>query len=308
MGNISSNGLPARSHRGDESQLFEDALREPIGDPQAQSGNKDQVTNKVYSDEKKHETRAFHHPFLEKDWITEEEWKLLDNYRKEDMQVAVIYLRFWELTINHKSLELLLHLRPREGRTSDIDLLILKDKKVKEHIELSHFGRKSWRNVESRLNPTIESLAIAAQESNIEIAKDFQSHYIQNGGICNDYLIEACKKWKWNLHYCPHRIYKMTRTERKQLFKLLKRIVRHALREPRNMEMEYVYAQRVDYTIIHYPSRFFLQSSSNLLSPLLLDRPPPFRHPLSLVRRRYVTAPCRCSNFMMADDLTGYKI
>lgn len=234
--------------------------------------NKEETYN-TYSNRKQHESDVFHHPFLERHWLTEEEWKLLDNYRKEKIQLGVIYWWLWNLIIQHKSLKLFARFRPLEGDTIDNDILIFKDGKAKDQIELSHFGRKSWRNVEHRLQPTTRAL----YTSNTPIAPDFDRHYIQNGGICNNYLIEGCKEWGWNLHHCPHRIHEMTRHERRQLFKLLKRVVSHALREPRtHPKEEHVYAQDYDNQYFNNHPSNPISTLTNLPFPfLLLDRPPP---------------------------------
>lgn len=169
--------------------------------------------------------------------LSDEEWRKLNNYEKERIQLGYINKLIMEEVQKHPNIEVQVHFRTKKGRTTDADTILLKDGKVKDQVELAHLWYESFRNVSYALNPRRQALLECPQ---VEISESFKSWYIQNGGRYDPYLLKACKDHSWSLHRFPL-IYHMTRRDHKRMKWLIHQIFIHAISEPR----EYVYDRDV---------------------------------------------------------------
>jgi len=161
-------------------------------------------------------------------------WGQLNNYAKERLQFNFISTLIMEEATKHPNIEVRLHYRTRKRKTTDADILLLKDGKVRCQIELGHLWPTTFKNVDYALNPRREALLECRK---LRTADSFKSYYIQNGGRNNAYLHNACKQNGWTL-YCFPLIPHMTRSDIRNIKKAIHQIFTHADSE------QYVYDKK----------------------------------------------------------------
>ena len=131
----------------------------------------------------------------------------------------------------HPDVTVLVHYRTREGRTTDADIILVKDGEVEDQIELGHLWYGSFKNVSYALNPRRQALLDC---SSVEISESFKLWYIQNGGRYDPYLRKACRDNNWNLIRLPL-IHHMTRKHRRLLEKVIHQIFIHTISEQQHV-------------------------------------------------------------------------
>lgn len=158
---------------------------------------------------------------------TVDEWRGRSNFEKERIQMTCIHQIVQAEAEKHPDVTVLVHFRTREGRTTDADIILVKDGKVKDQIELGHLWYGSFKNVSYALNPRRRALL---ECPSVEISESFKSWYIQNGGRYDPYLRKACSDNNWNLIRLPL-IHHMTRKHRRLLEKAIHQIFIHTISE-----------------------------------------------------------------------------
>jgi len=141
----------------------------------------------------------------------------------------------------HPHIEVRTHFRTKQGKTTDADIILLKNGVVKCQVEIGNLWVDSFKNVTYALNPRRQALLNC---SKVEVAESFKSYYIQNGGRYDHYLRDACTENGWILFRLPF-IYHMRRDDIRAIKRAIHHIFIHA-----ETEQEHVYdsvaSRRID--------------------------------------------------------------
>jgi len=163
---------------------------------------------------------------------SDQQWRQLNNFAKEREQFNFLMPLILEESKLHPHIEVRTHFRTKQGRTTDADIILLKDGVVKCQIELGNLWVDSFKNVTYALNPRRQALLGC---SKVEIDDSFKSYYIQNGGRYDHYLRDACTENGWILFRLPP-IYHMRRDDIRAIKRAIHHIFIHA-----EAETQYVY-------------------------------------------------------------------
>jgi len=163
--------------------------------------------------------------------LIDKKWRSLSNFEKERVQMAYINQIVQAEAEKHPDIAVFVHFRTKERRTTDADIILVKDGKVKDQIELGHLWYGSFKNVSYALNPRRQALLKCPS---VEISESFKSWYIQNGGRYDPYLRKACSGHNWNLIRLPL-IHHMTRKHRRLLEKVIHQIFIHTISEQQHV-------------------------------------------------------------------------
>jgi len=159
-----------------------------------------------------------------KDSHLDQQWRSLNNFAKEKQHFNFLMPLILEESQLHPNIEVRTHFRTKAGKTTDADIILLKNGVVKCQIELGNLWVDSFKNVAYALNPRRQALLNCPR---VEIDDSFKSYYIQNGGRYDHYLRDACTEHGWILFRLPF-IYHMRRDDIRAIKRAIHQIFIHA--------------------------------------------------------------------------------